>query len=140
MEFKNPLKGKSTAVKILVVIGIILVVCAVGYVIAITYLTIGNTGTIQLPASLSANLTSLAWGTMAPGGSKTLTVALTNTGGTATNNLIVGSTLSGSIGTLSNDIGGTSIAAGATVNANFTLTISSSATPQSFSFNITISD
>ena len=66
MEFKNPLKGKSTAVKILVVIGIALL-CIAGVTLAVTYVLQTSTpvdvtvtgGTVQIPVTLSASATNM---------------------------------------------------------------------------------
>ena len=78
LELKNPLKGKSTAVKILVVVGILLCIVAVGAVIyklaASNAINVDvNEQTISIPVSLSASATTLTEG-------QVLTLTATATG------------------------------------------------------------
>lgn len=116
----------------------ILIAAAIVY--AATLVTIPNdvdVENITTPASISASPNSLSWGTMSQGDSKTLNVVLSNTGESPTGNLSV--THGASVGTLTSNITGAVIAAGDSLTASFTLTITETGNTTD-TFNIVISD
>ena len=137
MNFKT-----MSPLTILIIIVVVLV-GTVGVIYGLGALSeIPGNGEVKTPASIVSDPIDLAWGEITQGTTQTITVELSNNGGTdaegllITNNWDIGS---GSGLTL-NFPGTVSIPATEKRSITFTLTATSAATPGPFSHTVTISD
>ena len=119
---------------------VIIAAAIVSTVVGLTYLAISSSGYVNSVASLTANPTTIDWGTINSGDTTPITrnIQIQNTGEQATKPLHLSA--STTVGNITWTGESQTIGAGATVTYTFTLTPSASPTAGAFNVEISITD